>query len=221
MSVSMTPGFSGTAAMPLGSSCAIASVKPSIAYLEAQYGATSGDVARPQPLDRLTITPDFRATMAGTNARMQFATPLILMSISRSKSAAPIVQSGPSGFMIAALLMSRSGGPTLASTSFAQFVTAFASVTSTAAKMFGEPNCFSSSATCVADRPHPATVSSACTNRGTSALPSPRVAPVKTMIFPIGYLLDPNLQLDTSPARPCFQSPGRAYWHPRHRSANP
>ena len=36
MSVSMTPGLSGTAAMPVGSSSARAFVRPSIAHLVAQ-----------------------------------------------------------------------------------------------------------------------------------------------------------------------------------------
>ena len=49
MSVLMMPGFRATAAIPEGSSCAKAWVSPSIAYLVAQYGATSGSVERPQP----------------------------------------------------------------------------------------------------------------------------------------------------------------------------
>src|SRR5262249_59468268 len=115
-------------------------VSPSTANFEAQYGATSGDVDRPQPLDRLTITPDLRATIAGTNARIALATPFTFTSISRSKSVAGIVQSGAGNTMIAALLMSRSGGPRWASTSLAQASTAAASVTSTAANRVEGPN---------------------------------------------------------------------------------
>ena len=40
MSVSMMPGFNGTAAMLDGNSCASAWVNPSMAHLVAQYGAT-------------------------------------------------------------------------------------------------------------------------------------------------------------------------------------
>src|SRR5687768_12279702 len=54
MSVLMIPGLSGTAAMPLGSSADSACVSPSMAYLVAQYGATSGEVERPQPELKLT-----------------------------------------------------------------------------------------------------------------------------------------------------------------------
>src|SRR2546421_12499203 len=108
MSVSITPGFSGTAAIPAGSSWASAFVNPSTANLDAQYGATSGDVDRPHPLDRLTITPVFRATIAGTNARIALATPFTFTSMTRSKSAAGIVHNGATGFMTAALLISRS-----------------------------------------------------------------------------------------------------------------
>ena len=43
-------------------------------------------VERPQPELKLTITPDFAATMAGTKWRMTLATPLMLMSTSRSNS---------------------------------------------------------------------------------------------------------------------------------------
>src|SRR5262245_8627867 len=74
MSVSMMPGFTGTAARPPGSSWAIARVRPSIAHLVAQYGATSGDVERPQPELRLTITPEPRAIIAGAKWRMTFTT---------------------------------------------------------------------------------------------------------------------------------------------------
>src|SRR6476469_1465754 len=106
MSVSITPGLSGTAAIPFGSSWAIANVNPSTANFDAQYGATSGDVDRPHPLDRLTITPVLRATIAGTNARTAFATPLTFTSITRSKSAAGTAQRGATGFITAALLTS-------------------------------------------------------------------------------------------------------------------
>ena len=57
MSVSMIPGLSGTAAMPRGSSWANACVSPSTPHLVAQYGATSGEVERPQPELKFTITP--------------------------------------------------------------------------------------------------------------------------------------------------------------------
>src|SRR5262245_6122768 len=181
MSVSITPGLSGIAAIPFGSSWAIANVSPSTAYLDAQYGATSGDVDRPHPLDRLTITPRFRATIAGTNARIEFTTPFTFTSITRSKSDAGIVHSGATGFITAALLMSRSGGPSWTITSFAQDSTAGASVTSTAANRCGDPNSWRSSATWSADRPQPATTCPAFTNAGTRARPSPRVAPVKTI----------------------------------------
>src|SRR4051794_10994103 len=109
MSVSITPGLSGTAAIPAGSSWAIDFVMPSTANFDAQYGATSGDVDRPHPLDRLTITPVFRATIDGTNARIALATPFTFTSISRSKSSAGTAQSGATLFITAALLMSRSG----------------------------------------------------------------------------------------------------------------
>src|SRR6478609_6523026 len=88
MSVSITPGFSGTAAMPRGSSCASASVSPSTAYLLAQYGATSGDTRRPHPLDRFTLTPDLRTTLAGTTPRMTLATPFTFTSMTASNAAA-------------------------------------------------------------------------------------------------------------------------------------
>src|SRR5215213_9988090 len=124
MSVSITPGLSGIAAIPFGSSWAIASVSPSTAYLDAQYGATSGDVDRPHPLERLTITPLLRATIAGTKARIELTTPLTFTSITRSKSVAGIAHNGATGFITAALLMSRSGAPSWAITSFAQLWTA-------------------------------------------------------------------------------------------------
>src|SRR5262245_2489047 len=181
MSVSITPGLSGIAAIPFGSSWARASVSPSTANFEAQYGATSGDVDRPQPLDRLTITPALRATIAGTNARIALATPFTFTSISRSKSAAAIVHSGAGGTMIAALLTSRSGGPRWASTSLAQASTATASLTSTAVNWFGAPNSERSSRTWPADRPQPATTCPTRTNGDTRARPSPRVAPVTTI----------------------------------------
>ena len=63
MSVSMTPGLSGTAAMPAGSSWASARVRPSTAHFVAQYGATSGDVDRPHPELKLTTTPPLRAEL--------------------------------------------------------------------------------------------------------------------------------------------------------------
>src|SRR5262245_2332781 len=66
MSVLMIPGLSGTAAIPLGNSCASDCVNPSIAHFVAQYGATSGEVDLPQPELKLTITPERRATIAGT-----------------------------------------------------------------------------------------------------------------------------------------------------------
>src|SRR5438067_653848 len=119
MSVSMTPGLSGTAAMPAGNSCASASVSPSIAYFVAQYGATSGEVERPQPLDRFTITPDARFTIAGTNALTTLNTPFTFTSIIAPNSAGSTSQSGAGVFISAALLMSRSGGPTAASASAA------------------------------------------------------------------------------------------------------
>src|SRR6478672_4721446 len=112
MSVSITPGLSGTAAIPFGSSWAIANVNPSTANLDAQYGATSGDVDRPHPLDRFTITPLLRATIAGTNARITLATPETFTARSASNSAADTCQSGAEVFINAALLMSRSGGST-------------------------------------------------------------------------------------------------------------
>ena len=65
-----------------------------MAHLVAQYGATSGDVDRPHPELRLTITPEPRATIAGTKWRMTLATPLMFTSITRSNSAADTSQSG-------------------------------------------------------------------------------------------------------------------------------
>src|SRR6266511_3163848 len=65
MSVLMMPGLSGIAAMPEGNSCASACVRPSIAHLVAQYGATSASVERPQPELKFTITPLPRSIMAG------------------------------------------------------------------------------------------------------------------------------------------------------------
>ena len=53
---------------------AIEIVIPSTAHLVAQYGATSGDVTRPQPELRLTTTPAPRAIIAGRKCRMVFAT---------------------------------------------------------------------------------------------------------------------------------------------------
>jgi outer membrane protein assembly factor BamB len=63
ISVLMMPGFSGTAARPSGSSWASARVMPSIAHFEPQYGATSAATERPQPLLKLTITPEPAAIM--------------------------------------------------------------------------------------------------------------------------------------------------------------
>src|ERR1035438_6082006 len=57
ISVLMMPGLSGMAAMLEGNSCASDCVRPSIAHLLAQYGATSASAERPQPELKLTITP--------------------------------------------------------------------------------------------------------------------------------------------------------------------
>src|SRR5437763_488107 len=181
MSVSITPGLSGTAAIPFGSSWASASVSPSTAYLLAQYGATSGEVLRPQPLERFTITPLFRATIAGTNARITFATPFTFTSMTASNSAAGTCHSGAGVFISAALFTSRSGGPTFASTAVAHAATAGASRTSTAAKSCGGPNAARSSPTWAPLRPQPTTVWPAAANAGTSDRPRPRVAPVTTI----------------------------------------
>src|SRR5262245_48795690 len=161
MSVSITPGFKGTAAMPFGSSWARASVNPSTAYFDAQYGATSGAVLRPQPLDRFTITPVFRFTMTGTNARIRFATPLTLTSIRWSNASAGTFQSGAGVVITAALLIRRPGGPNRARTASAHAVTAAASRTSTTEN--SDRSAYPArdramSSTCDFDRPHPATV---------------------------------------------------------------
>src|SRR5512135_3822032 len=109
----MIPGLRGTAARPGGSSWAKARVRPSIAHFVAQYGATSGDVDRPQYELRLTITPDCRAIITGTTWRITWATPLTFTSMTRSNSSDGTCQSGAFSLITAALLMSRSGGPWL------------------------------------------------------------------------------------------------------------
>ena len=73
---------------PLGELLGQARVRPSMAHLVAQYGATSGDVERPHPELRLAITPEPRAIIAGAKWRITLATPLMFTSITRSKSAA-------------------------------------------------------------------------------------------------------------------------------------
>src|SRR5512135_2835154 len=102
----MIPGLRGTAARPGGSSWARARVRPSIAHFVAQYGATSGDVDRPQYELRLTITPDRRAIIAGTTWRRTWATPLTFTSMIRSNSSAGTSQSGALRLISAALLTS-------------------------------------------------------------------------------------------------------------------
>ena len=81
MSVLITPGLSGILAIPGGSSCAIDLLRPSIAHLDAQYGATSGDVLRPQPELRLSIIPVSRFTIAGTKALIQKVLSLLVQII--------------------------------------------------------------------------------------------------------------------------------------------
>src|SRR5262249_39197643 len=81
MAVAVIPGLRGAAARAGGSSCARARVSPAIPHFEAQYGATWGAVARPQPELRLTITPLPRAIIAGTKWRRTLATPLRFTSI--------------------------------------------------------------------------------------------------------------------------------------------
>src|SRR5215475_13956468 len=106
----MIPGFNATAAKPDGNSCDNDCVRPSMAHLLAQYGATSASVERPQPELKLTITPVLRFTISGTKCRMTLATPLMLQSITSENSSALISHSGAFSLMIPALFSSRSGG---------------------------------------------------------------------------------------------------------------
>ena len=57
----------GDGGQALGSSWARASVRPSIAHFEAQYGATSGETERPQYELRLTITPAIPGRSSATH----------------------------------------------------------------------------------------------------------------------------------------------------------
>ena len=81
-------------------SWAVAMDRPSMAYFVAQYGATPEEVLRPQPEEKLTITPLPRSSIAGSRLRIMEAVPLILMSMMRLKSTALISQSGAGAFMI-------------------------------------------------------------------------------------------------------------------------
>src|ERR1700744_1509314 len=82
----MMPGFSGIAAMLEGNSCASDCVRPSIAHLLAQYGATSASVERPQPELRFTMTPVFRFTIDGAKCRITFAVPFTFTSMTSENS---------------------------------------------------------------------------------------------------------------------------------------
>ena len=82
-----------------------------MAHLVAQYGATSGEVLRPQPELRLTITPWLRSIIAGTKCLDTLATPLMLMSMTASNSDTGTSIRGLLRLMIAALLISKSGAP--------------------------------------------------------------------------------------------------------------
>src|SRR5581483_10424413 len=114
------PGFNDTAARPAGNSCANASVKPSIAHLLAQYGATSASVARPHPELKLTITPERLRTIAGAKWRIILAKPFTLTSITLENSWALICHSGAFLLMTPALFKRRSGGPWALSIRLAQ-----------------------------------------------------------------------------------------------------
>src|SRR6266536_4167974 len=114
--VLMIPGFNATAARPDGISCASAWVSPSMAHLVAQYGATSASVERPQPELKLTMTPLPRLIIAGTKCRVTFATPLMLVSITRDNSSTGTVHKVALRLIIPALFRSRSGAPWVPST---------------------------------------------------------------------------------------------------------
>ena len=180
------PGLSGTQAMPFGSSSASALLNPSIAHLVAQYGATSGEVPRPQPELRFTITPWLCSIIAGAKCRMTLATPLMLTSITASNSATGTSTRLALPLMIAALLMSRSGAPCSASVRLAQSATARSSVTSIAAKSCDWPSVVCSSATGSADRPQPMTLWPSRSSSTAKPRPMPRVTPVMTMVLATG-----------------------------------
>ncbi len=110
MSVSTTPGLTATAARPGGSSWERARVRPSTAHLLAQYGATSGEVTRPQPELMLTTMPRPLSIIAGRKARMTLTVPSTLVSMTVENSSAETSHSGALLLMTPALLITRSGG---------------------------------------------------------------------------------------------------------------
>src|SRR5262245_1199549 len=177
MSVLMIPGFSGTAHIPPGSSCARASVRPSTAYFVAQYGATSGDVDRPHPELKFTITPLFRSIIAGRKCRRTLKIPLIFTSMTRENSSSGTFHSGALAFTTAALFSSKSGGPPSASTAFAHRPTAASSATSTASNRCGGPNRFATASTCSFCRLQPTIVWPNSAIFSAIARPNPRPAP--------------------------------------------
>ena len=112
-----------------------------MAYFDAQYGATSGEVLRPQPLERFTITPLLRATIAGTNARIDVDHALHVHVDEGVESSAGTSHSGAGLFMTAALLMSKSGGPDCGQHIRGPGSTAAASVTSSGEVVRGGERC--------------------------------------------------------------------------------
>ena len=161
-----------------------ACVKPSTPHFDAQYGATSAAVDRPQPELKFTMTPRPCLTIAGTKWRMTLAIPLRFTSMTRENSSAPIAQSFALRLMSPALLSSKSGTPWVFKIPFAQAATCASTATSTAAKLFGGGNCFCICAVSFSERPQATTMCPRRTNSPASARPSPRVAPVIRMVRP-------------------------------------
>ena len=69
------------------------------------------------------MTPLLRSTMAGTKARMTFATPRMLTETTFANSSAGTFQSGAGALMRPALLIRKSGGPMAPRTRSAQRLT--------------------------------------------------------------------------------------------------
>ena len=193
--VLMTPGFNGTHVSGIGNSSAIALESPSMAHLEAQYGALCAATLLPQPELKLTTTPFPAFIISGTKWRMTFVVPLMLTSMTLLNSSPEICHKHALLLIIDALLRRKVGAPKLEITSCDQRFTSASLRMSTTENCFGLPPLQNSSFSWLifwADRAHPNTKWPLDMYHFTMARPKPVDTPViaSTSRLPTAAMMD-------------------------------